>query len=165
VPCFTQTLICSHSLTMSYYMKLPHKCKIFHILGFEVLTAVIILRDLTACSLLKVNQSFGGTYRLHIQGWIIRVRYQCESKCQAIHVFYSLVFSVKYNWFTSASVKLTKNTFWNNQYDGKNPISYIVLETFMFQTICFGRKQVILLLEKESKLSHVAGSQLCNSHW
>jgi hypothetical protein len=40
--------------------------------GFEVFTAVvtksIIFRDLTPCSPLSCNRSFGGTYRLHLQG-------------------------------------------------------------------------------------------------
>jgi hypothetical protein len=39
---------------------------------FEVLTAVVmkstVLWDIRPCSPLKVNQRFGGTYRLHIQG-------------------------------------------------------------------------------------------------
>jgi hypothetical protein len=46
-----------------------------HEVGFEVLTAVVmkssIFWDITPCSLLKVNRSFGGTYRLHLQGWKI----------------------------------------------------------------------------------------------
>jgi hypothetical protein len=40
--------------------------------GFEVFTAVVMKRiifwDITPCSLLSVNQCFGGTYRLHLQG-------------------------------------------------------------------------------------------------
>jgi hypothetical protein len=55
---------------------------------FEVLTAVvmksIIFSDITSCSPLKVNQRFGGIYRLHPQGRrISRVRNQDESKWQA----------------------------------------------------------------------------------
>jgi hypothetical protein len=44
--------------------------------GFGVLTAVAtknsILMDITLCSPLKVNPSFGGTSRLHLQGRRIR---------------------------------------------------------------------------------------------
>jgi hypothetical protein len=40
--------------------------------GFEVLTAVVMKSinfwDITPCSPLRVNQCFGGTYRLHLQG-------------------------------------------------------------------------------------------------
>jgi hypothetical protein len=40
--------------------------------GFEVFTAVvmksIIFWDITPCSLLSFNRSFGGTYHLHLQG-------------------------------------------------------------------------------------------------
>jgi hypothetical protein len=40
--------------------------------GFEVITAVVlkstIFWDRTPCSPLKVNQQFGGTYHLHLQG-------------------------------------------------------------------------------------------------
>jgi hypothetical protein len=40
--------------------------------GFEVLTAVVMKHtsfwDITACSLLRVNQRFGRTYRLHLLG-------------------------------------------------------------------------------------------------
>jgi hypothetical protein len=45
--------------------------KIF-LLGFEVFTAVvmksIIFWDVMPCSLFSCNRSFGGTYRLHLQG-------------------------------------------------------------------------------------------------
>jgi hypothetical protein len=41
------------------------------IVGFEVFTVVvtksIIFWDMTPCSLLSFNRSFGGTYRLHLQ--------------------------------------------------------------------------------------------------
>jgi hypothetical protein len=44
--------------------------------GFQVLTAVVIksaiFRDIMLCSLLKASRRFGGTYRPHIQGQIIR---------------------------------------------------------------------------------------------
>jgi hypothetical protein len=44
----------------------------FNSIGFEVLTAVVvessIFWDITPCSQLKVNQRFGRTYRLHLQG-------------------------------------------------------------------------------------------------
>jgi hypothetical protein len=42
----------------------------FHV-ELEILTAVVmkstIFWDITPCSPLKVNQHFGGTYRLHLQ--------------------------------------------------------------------------------------------------
>jgi hypothetical protein len=45
--------------------------RLFYV-GFEVLTAVVmkstIFWDITPCSPLTVNRSFGGTYRLHVQG-------------------------------------------------------------------------------------------------
>jgi hypothetical protein len=41
-------------------------------MGFEVVTVVVmkdtIFWDITPCSPLKVNRSFGGKYRLHLQG-------------------------------------------------------------------------------------------------
>jgi hypothetical protein len=42
-----------------------------------------IFWDIMPCSLLKVNRRFGGTYRLHLQDWINRARYQRESRLQA----------------------------------------------------------------------------------
>jgi hypothetical protein len=56
--------------------------------GFEVLTAVVkessIFWDITPCSPLKVNWSFRGTYRFHLQDRrISRARYQWESRWQA----------------------------------------------------------------------------------
>jgi hypothetical protein len=43
--------------------------------GFEAFTAVFIKSsvfwDITPCSQLEVNRRFGGTYRLHFQGWRI----------------------------------------------------------------------------------------------
>jgi hypothetical protein len=42
------------------------------VVGFEVITAVVmnisIFWDITPCSPLRVNQRFGGTFRLHLQG-------------------------------------------------------------------------------------------------
>jgi hypothetical protein len=42
------------------------------IVGFEVLKEVvmksIVIWDITPCSPLKVNRSFGGKYRLHLHG-------------------------------------------------------------------------------------------------
>jgi hypothetical protein len=56
--------------------------------GFEVLTAVVmkssIFWDITPCSPLKVNRSFGGTCRFHLQGRKISLaRNQRESRWQA----------------------------------------------------------------------------------
>jgi hypothetical protein len=43
-----------------------------------------IFWDITLCSFLKVNQCFGGIYRLHLHGQIIsRARYQHENRWQA----------------------------------------------------------------------------------
>jgi hypothetical protein len=58
-------------------------------LRFEVLTAVVmkstILWDISPCSPLSVNQCFGATYRLSLQGQKIRwARNQCESRWQNI---------------------------------------------------------------------------------
>jgi hypothetical protein len=39
-----------------------------------------IFWDMKPCSLLKLNQHFGGTYCLHLQEWISRERYQWESR-------------------------------------------------------------------------------------
>jgi hypothetical protein len=55
--------------------------------GFEVLTAMVmksnIVWDITSCSPLKFNRSFGGTYRLHLHGRrISRARNQRESRWQ-----------------------------------------------------------------------------------
>jgi hypothetical protein len=53
----------------------------------EVLAAVVkkstVFWDITVCSPLKVNWSFRGTYRLHLQVRISRARYQRESRWQA----------------------------------------------------------------------------------
>jgi hypothetical protein len=38
--------------------------------------------DITPCSPLKVDRRFGGSYRLHLQGPIIRARYLRESRWQ-----------------------------------------------------------------------------------
>jgi hypothetical protein len=49
--------------------------------GFEILTAVVMTSlfwDTTLCSRLKVNQCFGETYRLHLQG-ISQARNQNEA--------------------------------------------------------------------------------------
>jgi hypothetical protein len=55
---------------------------------FQVFTAVVmkstIFWDTTSCSPLNVNRSFGGSYRLHLQGRIMsRARYQREIRWQA----------------------------------------------------------------------------------
>jgi hypothetical protein len=57
------------------------------VLGFEVLTAVVMMStifwDITPCSPLKVNWLFGGSYRLYLQGRRIRrVRNELESRWQ-----------------------------------------------------------------------------------
>jgi hypothetical protein len=55
---------------------------------FEVLTAVVmksaIFWEIMLCSPLKVNRSFGGTYRLHLQGSRIsrsRNQHECMWQC------------------------------------------------------------------------------------
>jgi hypothetical protein len=63
----------------------PHKhTRQKQAVGFEVLIAVVVessvFWDIALCSLLKVNQRFIGTSRLHFQGRrIIQARHQCES--------------------------------------------------------------------------------------
>jgi hypothetical protein len=61
---------------------------ILHYVGFEVITAVVmrstIFRNITSCSLLKVNRRFGETYRLYLQGRRgCQARHQRESRWQA----------------------------------------------------------------------------------
>jgi hypothetical protein len=63
------------------------------LVGFEVLTAVVIKStvfwDITPCSPLKVNQCFGATYRLHLQGLrISQGRDQREGRWQAELLFF-----------------------------------------------------------------------------
>jgi hypothetical protein len=52
--------------------KVSGKYSMFLLVGFDVLTAVVmkstIFWDITPCSLLSVNRRFGGTYSLHLQG-------------------------------------------------------------------------------------------------
>jgi hypothetical protein len=43
-----------------------------------------IFWDITPCSTMKVNQHLGGTYLPHLQGWICRVKYGHESRCQIL---------------------------------------------------------------------------------
>jgi hypothetical protein len=46
-----------------------------------------IFCDITPCSPLRINQRFGGKYRLHLQGRkISQARNQHESRCQACHL-------------------------------------------------------------------------------
>jgi hypothetical protein len=70
----------------------------FHFVGFEVFTAVImkstIFWDITLCSPLSVNRSFGATYRLHFLG-----RKNKFSKKPAFKLVASLPTSFK-TWFT-----------------------------------------------------------------
>jgi hypothetical protein len=58
-------------------------------LGFEVFIAVvmknIIFGDMMPCSPFSVNRRFGGTYRLHLQGWRNKFR-----KKQASMILFSL---------------------------------------------------------------------------
>jgi hypothetical protein len=70
-----------------------------NLVGFEVLTGVVmksaIFWDITPCSPLKVDQRFGGTYRLHLRGRSIsRVRKQCENRCSRGFRLYTL-FSIE----------------------------------------------------------------------
>jgi hypothetical protein len=50
--------------------------------GFEVLTAVdsknTIFRDITSCSQLKVNGRFRGTFRFHLQGFLLGIFFDPE---------------------------------------------------------------------------------------
>jgi hypothetical protein len=54
--------------------------------GFEVLTAAVmkstIFWDIMPCSVLKINQRFGGTYRLHIHaGFLLDLFFDPEDGC------------------------------------------------------------------------------------
>jgi hypothetical protein len=67
------------------------------VVGFEVLTAVVVKSsvfwDITLCSPLQVNQRFGGTCFLFLQGErISQARHQCEvGGKQTFHdLFYNL---------------------------------------------------------------------------
>jgi hypothetical protein len=55
-----------------------------NIVGFGVLSAVVmkisVFWDITPCTALKVNSSFGGTRRLHLQG---RPTSQARNQCEA----------------------------------------------------------------------------------
>jgi hypothetical protein len=77
----------------------PLPCIFQFILGFEVLTAVvmksIIFWDITPCSAFKVNRRFGGTYRLHLQGRKISgARNRRESRWKAELCFPPVYFSI-----------------------------------------------------------------------
>lgn len=49
-----------------------------------------ILWDLMPCSLLKVNQRFGGIFRLHVQGWwVSRARNQHEAGVLILQAYHS----------------------------------------------------------------------------
>jgi hypothetical protein len=52
--------------------------------GFEVLTPVVmkssIFWDIKPCSPLKVNRRFGGTYRLHLQGFLLGLFFDPEDE-------------------------------------------------------------------------------------
>jgi hypothetical protein len=69
-----------------------HRTAELSYMGFEVFTAVVmksvIFWDVTLCGPLKVNRRLGWTYRIHLQGWISRARYQHESRWQAC--FYAI---------------------------------------------------------------------------
>jgi hypothetical protein len=62
-------------MTRGNVLKIDEKinCKQFSEVGFEVLTAVVmitaIFRDIAPCSP-YMNRRFGGTYHLHLQGRI-----------------------------------------------------------------------------------------------
>jgi hypothetical protein len=60
-------------------------------------TKNIIFWDTTPCSLLKVNRSFRGTYRLHLLGRISRARYQCKWRWQAEMLLMPLTFNGLYH--------------------------------------------------------------------
>jgi hypothetical protein len=54
------------------------KCvpSVLHSLPISCFLKNTIFWDITVCSRLKVNRSFGGTYRIHFHGLISRARYQ-----------------------------------------------------------------------------------------
>jgi hypothetical protein len=60
---------------LAFYLKIGHDRSLRHTcinVGFEVLTWVIMKNstfwNITACSPLKVNRQFGGTFPFHLQG-------------------------------------------------------------------------------------------------
>jgi hypothetical protein len=70
---FAKWLMETYRISLDKLYGFPCHFKLFNV-GFEVLTAVVmksfIVWDITPCSPLKVHKRFGGTYRLHLQGWI-----------------------------------------------------------------------------------------------
>jgi hypothetical protein len=52
----------------------------FNVIPSKLFSKSTTFYDTTRCSPLKVNRSFGGTYRLHLHGRISGARYQHESK-------------------------------------------------------------------------------------
>jgi hypothetical protein len=82
-----------------------------YLVGFEVLTAVIMFWDITPCSPLKFNRRFGGTYRLHLQGrWIRRVRNQRESSWLVSCPAYTSTLKTEAMWSTETSVDFQRTT-------------------------------------------------------
>jgi hypothetical protein len=77
----------SHSIFCQVMSYIPHDVTV-HIgliyVGSEFLTAVVtessVVWDITPCSSLKVNQHFGGTCRLHLQGRIISLEDSKQNK-------------------------------------------------------------------------------------
>jgi hypothetical protein len=66
------------------------------VVGFEVLTPVVIFWDITPCSPLKVNRRFGGIYRPHHHGRrISRARYQRGSRWR-VNIFIQNIFLAVY---------------------------------------------------------------------
>jgi hypothetical protein len=78
-----------NALSPSSWSKNKQRSKNNHsYVGLEILTAVVMIWDITLCSPLKVSRCFGGTYRLHLQGRnISRARNQLEGRWQAIVLF------------------------------------------------------------------------------
>jgi hypothetical protein len=77
--------------------------------GFEVLTAVVmnssIFWDITPCSPLKVNRRFGGTCRLHLQGWISQARNHRDAGSKQGLVLFTWPTSIISVWLLISSVR------------------------------------------------------------
>jgi hypothetical protein len=77
---------------------------------------------------LKVNRRFGGTYRLHLQGWIIRARYQRESRWKA--GFHDIISQKKVR-FVTTGVRTSNPTQTYNSASSSWSLQMIVIYVYM----------------------------------
>jgi hypothetical protein len=92
----------------------------FVLVAFEVLTAVVmkisIFWDVMSCSPLKVNRRFGGTCRLHLQGWrISQARNQHEAGGRQSSWLIGLVYFASLKMEATCSSKTSVNFQWTTQ--------------------------------------------------